>query len=48
MGMHAQCDLSDRLIMTFFKSFFLMWAIFKVFIEFAKTLFLFYVLVFWP
>ena len=28
--------------------FFLMWTIFKVFIEFVTILFLFYVLVFWP
>ena len=32
----------------FFKDFFLMWTIFKVFIEFATTLLLFSVLVFWP
>ena len=33
----------------FFKIFcFLTWIIFKVFIEFATILFLFYVLVFWP
>ena len=32
----------------FLKSFFLMWTIFKVFIEFVTTLLLFYVLVFWP
>ena len=32
----------------FFKIFFLMWTILKVFIEFAAILFLFYVLVFWP
>ena len=35
--------------LTFFlKDFFLMWAIFKVFIEFVTILLLFYVLVFWP
>ena len=32
----------------FFKDFFLMWTIFKVFIEFAAVLLLFYVLFFWP
>ena len=32
----------------FFKNFFLMWTIFKVFIEFVTILLLFYVLVFWP
>ena len=31
----------------FFKIFFLMWTIFKVFIEFVTILLLFYVLVFW-
>ena len=32
----------------FFLIFSLMWTIFKVFIEFVRILFLFYVLVFWP
>ena len=32
----------------FFSDFFLLWNIFKVFIEFITILFLFYVLVFWP
>ena len=32
----------------FKKKRFLMWTIFKVFIELVTTLFLFYVLVFWP
>ena len=32
----------------FFQSYFLMWTIFKVFIEFITILLLFYVLVFWP
>ena len=32
----------------FLLDFFLMWAIFKVFIEFVTILLLFYVLVFWP
>ena len=32
----------------FFLRFFLMWTIFKVFIEFVTILLLFYVLVFWP
>ena len=32
----------------FFKIFFFMWTIFKVFIEFVTILFLFYALVFWP
>ena len=32
----------------FFKTFFLTWTIFKVFIEFVTILLLFYVLVFWP
>ena len=31
-----------------FLRFFLMWTIFKVFIEFVTILFLFYALVFWP
>ena len=31
-----------------FLRFFLMWTIFKVFIEFVTILLLFYVLVFWP
>ena len=34
--------------MTFFSIFFLMWTIFKVFIEFATILLLIYVLFFWP
>ena len=35
-------------VFAFFKGFFfLMWTIFKVFIEFVTTLLLFYVLVFW-
>ena len=32
----------------FFKIFFLMWTIFKVFVECVTILFLFYILVFWP
>ena len=32
----------------FLRLFFLMWTIFKVFIEFVSILFLSYVLVFWP
>ena len=32
----------------FFKIFFSMWTIFKVFIDFVTALLLFYVLVFWP
>ena len=32
----------------FFKIFFLMWTIFKVFIKFVTMLPLFYILVFWP
>ena len=35
-------------IYCFLKDFFLMWTIFKVFIEFVTILLLFYVLVFWP
>ena len=31
-----------------FKIFFLIWTIFKVFIEFTTILFLFYILIFWP
>ena len=38
---------SDETI-AFFKIFFLMWAIFKAFIEFLTILFMFYALVFWP
>ena len=33
---------------SFYKDFFWMWTIFKVFIEFVTILFLFYVFVFWP
>ena len=36
------------LLILFFKNCFLMWTIFKAFIEFVTLLFLFYVLVFWP
>ena len=36
------------LVCLFFKVFFLMWTIFKVFIEFVTILLLLYVLVFWP
>ena len=35
-------------VFLFLRFFFLMWTIFKVFIEFVTILFLFYVLVFWP
>ena len=35
-------------ILFFFKIFFLMWNIFKVFIEFVTILLLFFVLAFWP
>ena len=38
----------SHFVFTFLKDFFfLMWTIFKVFIEFVTILFLFYVLVFW-
>ena len=42
--------LAFYLRMTFYRvgCFFFLWTIFKVFIEFVKLLFLFYVLVFWP
>ena len=35
-------------VYVFFLNIFLMWTIFKVFIEFVTILLLFYVLVFWP
>ena len=37
-----------QLVFIFLSFFFLMWTIFKVFIEFATVLLLFYVLFFWP
>ena len=39
---------SQSLSVLLFKIFFLMWTIFKVFIEFVTILLLFYILVFWP
>ena len=40
--MEGRCSFFFRIF------FFLMWTIFKVFIEFVTILLLFYVLVFWP
>ena len=48
---HQQCRrfaFSQHPLQHFFKRFWLMWTIFKVFIEFVTILLLFYVLVFWP
>ena len=39
---------SQSLSVLLFKIFFLMWTIFKVFIEFVTILLLFYILFFWP
>ena len=41
-------SLKCLLLFIFFKDFFLLQTIFKVFIEFVTILLLFYVLVFWP
>ena len=38
----------NSLLLFFFLKIFLVWTIFKVFIEFVTILLLFYVLVFWP
>ena len=46
-GLRTWCSLLSP-IYFFFLKFFLMWTIFKVFIEFVAILLLFYVLVFWP
>ena len=43
-GQNASVNFAD-IFLSFF--FFLMWTIFKVFIEFVTTLLLFYALVFW-
>ena len=51
MLVHRKTDVDKvqrHALIPFFKRFFLMWTIFKVFIEFAAILLLFYVLVFWP
>ena len=47
-GSNRKLIPSFWLLLFFFLRFFLMWTIFKVFIEFVTILLLFYVLVFWP
>ena len=41
-------EILPTLFVYFFKIFFLIWTIFKVFIKFVTILLLFYILVFWP
>ena len=47
-GLHTYITYGDWLLETFFQIFFLMWTIFKVFIEVVTVLLLFHDLVFWP